>query len=276
MNSKILTKSILLLGFILLSSVLAIQAQDLGDCGVTEENMYTPEAPLNNCTNLSNAWLNKYRTPEYWIPDANTPIKTIRVNWVICRKDDGSGGWIDTPQFRDEVDKMFQKLNERYGNVPQKGYSLTCEPNINFISDTRIRFELNEIIFIDSTEFYNIDYDDAFNFSQVINYLDNNYPDHRKALTHIFTGDNDYNSAWGIFSGYDNQNYVATWGSMFGSEYVWWLDHERHIAHEYGHGLGLTHTYGSEETYINHFDFLDDVFGLCAEPNYCNPVPPRR
>ncbi|NEN25619.1 T9SS type A sorting domain-containing protein [Cryomorpha ignava] len=64
----------------------------------------------------------------------------------------------------------------------------------------------------------------------------------------------------------------------------WWMPMEwtGHFAHEYGHALGIHHTYNGEYTTTTHFDFLDDVFGTCVEPiltdpnhpcydNFCNP-----
>jgi len=107
-----------------------ILAQSFGDCGVPD-SLDFPQSSILGCDNQSDTWIYKYRKPAYWIPDENTPIKTILVNWVICQKDDSTGGWIDSEQFRDQVDLMFEHINTWYSTVYQKGYSLECEPDIN-------------------------------------------------------------------------------------------------------------------------------------------------
>jgi len=152
-----------------------MNSQNFGDCGYTDE-LEPTFAPTFGCEYQSDAWLNKYRLPGYWIPDENTPIKTILVNYIVCLKDDGSGGWVDSPEFRDQVDLMFQKLNEWYSNSIPKGYSLTCEPDINYITDTRIRFELNEIIFINNSSFHV-----ALNPSPIFDWLEEHHLEYKKA-----------------------------------------------------------------------------------------------
>ena len=78
---------------------------------------------------------------------------------------------------------------------------------------------------------------------------------------------------WGYYDTDLNSkhSYVHTIGSMWHPYKVVWEDHVNHIAHEYGHALGLHHTYDSEYRDINHYDFLNDVFGNCVEPQCsCN------
>ena len=185
------------------------------------------------------------------------------VNWVICRDNNGQNGWQDCTDFRNQVELMFTRINEWYSNSLPKGYTLTCEPTYNHVTDTRIRFELNEIIFINNTSF-----NESCYAGNILNYLFDNYPQSKKAMNHIFTMPPEpcrENNVWGYYSIFNNESYVHTYYSMYSDWFVVWNDHIEHIAHEYGHAVGQGHTYDSEITEISHYDFLDDVFGLCAE-----------
>lgn len=232
------------------------------------------------CSPSSDTWLNDYRTPGHWIPDSSTPLKTIKVNWIVCQDDDGNG-WQDIPDFHNRVDEFFTELNSRFSNIPIKGYQLTCDPNATHIVDSKIRFELGEIYFLQNDDWYNLG---RFNsVTPLLDHLFTVHPEARTGLNHIFSNGSGA-GAFGMYTWSNGESIVRTFSDnplMFSD---WWMPMEwvGHLAHEYGHALGLHHTYGSERKNINHYDFLDDVFGTCAEPvllpggschEGCNPDP---
>lgn len=262
-NNRI--KSFTLAVFIVFA--ISTTGQNLEECGtfIDTTEIYQPSRFFDYS---SDTWLYKYRTPGFWIPNSTTPIKTVLVNWVICRDDNGGNGWQDSQTFRDEVDRMFENINHVYSTSLPKGYSLTCEPQYTHIYDSRIRFELNEIIFIDSTVFNQCGVGQMPMIFSIVDYVHNHYPSSSKALTHIFTQPYNpiYPNAWGQYDAYYNSySFVITQGSMADPSSVVWPEHVAHITHEYGHAVGLDHTYNGERTCISHFDFLDDVFGNCSE-----------
>jgi len=255
-----------------LTLLFSVNGQNFGGCGYVADSSGEPES--QDCTNNSETYLTKYRTPLFWRPDTLTPIKTILVNYVVCNKDDGTGGWIDTPAMRAEAEKMFDSINQYYSNVPVKGYSLTCEPTIDYISDTRIRFKLNEVYFIDSTNLHLL-WQNSFSESDVLNYLFSEHPEAKYQLNHIFSMPDTVpqGTPWGHYGTMgSSQSFVSTRSSMFSPEYVVWNDHINHIAHEYGHAVGLGHLYNSEYLDMSHFDYLNDVLGDCGEPGCCTPA----
>ena len=267
MNPKFLLLRVLLLSALVFMFI-NVNSQNFGVCGYVDDTIYY-STQTSGCENNSQTWIDKYRTPGYWIPDESTPIKTILVNWIICRDDNGENGWQDIPEFHEQVNLMFSIINEWYSNSQPKGYSLTCEPTYTHIFDTRIRFELNDIIFIDNTTF-----NESCSADDILEYVYDNYPGSENIFSHVFTQPPNqcYGNAWGYYSltGNGNNAYVQTWYSMFSDSHVVWEDHIAHITHEYSHAVGLQHTYNGEQRCITNYDFLDDVFGLCAEPT-CQP-----
>jgi hypothetical protein len=87
---------VIIVGFLLVFTPILTYPQNFGGCATEsfEEDHYSKHM---GCGYNSDTWLSSYRTPEHWIPDMNTPLKTIRVNWVVCRDDNGQNGWHATP-----------------------------------------------------------------------------------------------------------------------------------------------------------------------------------
>ena len=268
--------SILLLSFLfsLFFNMSFAQLDPLNsECGTSTGSTFSSGPSRGaSCANTGVAWMTKYRTPGYWIPDNSTPIKTILINIVACRDNAGLNGWQDSPTFRADLDLLFANINYHYSNIQPKGYSLTCEPTINQIVDTRIRFEINQVIFIDNTTF-----NQTCSFggiSAIDAYVRANYPSAYKGMNHIFTSPPALCGYLGFYLTSGNNAFVHTSG-MWDSFYMNHPDYINHFCHEYGHALGLHHTYDAgEELQISSFDFLDDVFGTCPELSMSDPSNP--
>jgi hypothetical protein len=256
------------------------------ECGI--DQVSTSEPKSAPCTPDSDTWLDYYRNPGYWIPDTSTPEKTIKVNWIVCQ-DSAGNGWQDIPEFHDRVQMFFDSINEDFGNIPLKGYELTCDPNVEHLIDSKIRFELGQIYFFQNTDWHYLPGSSLE--TPILDHLFDLDPSARGALNHVFT-----NGPYFAFGHYrqsvSGESIIRTTSLttdslgnvisklMFND---WWMPMEwtGHFAHEYAHALGLHHNYQAEYKNINHFDFLDDVFGTCAEPlltdqssicyNGCNP-----
>ena len=240
------------------------------ECG-TDANLSVISEPSRglNCSNSGTDFMNKYRTPGYWTPNNSTPIKTILINYIICQDSSGGNAWQDTPAIRATINQMFDLVNQQYSNSQPKGYPSTCEPTVNYNPDTRIRFELNEVIFLQ---------DNAFNAlcapgtAYVVDaYIRANYPNIKGAMNHIFTAGT-CGPHLGYYSPYSGHSYVSS--KMWHGSYMTHADYIRHLCHEYAHGLGSWHTYDFEDLQLSSFNFLDDVFGTCTEPSMSDSTAP--
>jgi len=85
-----------------------------------------------------------------YIPNDNTPIKTIKINFNIWREDDGTGNyWLDTPAYRDTLQMIVDYLNYIYSNnVP---FSDPVQGAV-FIPDSKIRFEIDTVYYINNSD----------------------------------------------------------------------------------------------------------------------------
>jgi|JI9StandDraft_1071089.scaffolds.fasta_scaffold12703_2 hypothetical protein len=240
-------------------------SQTIWECATpTDTNIISSPSRGQNCSNSGTDFLNKYRTPAYWIPNNATPIKTILVNYIICQDSGGGNAWEDTPAIRATINYMFELVNRQFANSQPKGYPSTCQPPINNISDTRIRFELNEIVFIQNSSYNILCSPGSANI--VDTYIKANFPNLKGAINHIFTA-----GTCGSHLGYYDPSYCYVSSKMYMGQYMIHPDYINHICHEYGHALGLQHTYDSEDRVISSFNFLDDIFGTCYEP-YIGPI----
>ncbi len=255
---------------------LVVFSQTEWECG-TPINSTVVSNPSRgqNCSNTSSDFLNKYQAAGFWAPNNSTPIKTILVNYIICQDGSGGNGWQDTPAIRASINYMLQLINRQFSSPQPKGYPSFCEPTINQITDTRIRFELNEIIFIQNSSFNVLC--EYLSSDVVESYLRINYPQLKGSMNHIFTRGPalpNPDCVLGYYGVLGGNSYVSS--LMWDGAYMIHPDYINHICHEYGHALGQFHIYNFEELQVSHPNFLDDVFGTCYEPNLgpiCNYTP---
>ena len=84
-----------------------------------------------------------------YIPNDYTPIKTIRINFNIWRLDDGTGNyWLDLPEYRDTLQMIIDNLNYIYSTNVSSSDPIQ---GAVFISDTRVRFEIDSVYYINNS-----------------------------------------------------------------------------------------------------------------------------
>ncbi|MCC5924893.1 MAG: hypothetical protein JJT77_14010, partial [Crocinitomicaceae bacterium] len=198
----------------------------------------------------------------FWIPNQNTPNKTISIALHIFNDDNGNGTiFHNNPSGISEVNQMMDWLN---GWFSANGTPTNPFPNVIDLESTLISFDLpqHEIYFYENTNLSNC------SSGSQINFIQNNYPERLKSLPVIIAPQN-----CGPHASLPFPNWVgtggATTGSLFGNSYAFlgpsstWTAAQT-LAHELGHCLDLLHTYEPscchETCNQNNQDFLLDVF----------------
>lgn len=211
-------------------------------------------------------WIDSGLLAKNFIPNDSTPIITIPVNINVWRNDDGTGNcWLDTPEWKDSLQKAFFWLNYIYSH--NEPYLLNI-PNTQFIEDTRVRFVIDTIYYYNNSVMAHKC--STYDFT---NYLIANYPERLNRFNYHLSMDTMAN-----YSGCSN-GYNALYPAIVSVKQI--TNHPPglyafglHMAHEFGHNFGLKHPYDSEDTVIAHPEFLWDVFGTETQP-WCN-LPPTQ
>lgn len=207
-----------------------------------------------------------------------TPLKTVLVDFVVCRDSQGGNGWQDTPAMLSDFNLLIDSVNWKYANPATVEWPMTCSPQIDYYGDSKVRFKLNNVYYVDSTV-WNLNYSGSA-ASAILEYVWATYPGSKgRALTHIWTHPSGVlpdtiawaGGWWGYYSNYSGESYVFTRNAMWGNSSIYT---RAHVSHEYGHSVGLHHTYDSEVLNTQHFDFLEDLFGTCSEPAMMDPNNP--
>lgn len=268
--------SYILVLFSLINSFVFSQNNISDTCGgIFIEN----ELKSTNCSKNSQDFINTYRLQSSYTPKANGYVDEIiiPINIIVLADDYGKHGAykdleaLDNEEFKEDwLNRAFQKTS--LPSDPNPGYDSTY-----WLKTTEVKFEINEVYFYDSTEFFNTEvYGDFTGRTKILNHHFLNNPD-AKEFVNCFIVNNI--SAGGFASSYNGIPYIMSTGRKEGNmdENTTWIGRYwywgLHLPHEVGHILKLCHTYsGSNCTEsMSDIDYLSDVF---FTPNhYEQPCP---
>ena len=105
----------------------------------------------SNCGKASDLWKD-YKS---FIPSEESPVFTVRVNFVIPQRSDGSGNFTaDDEEAVAMFDLSIKGCNDLWSNlkVPKDP---DCYPGTDHLKDPFIRFVLNEVIYIQDDFYWN-------------------------------------------------------------------------------------------------------------------------
>ena len=243
----------------------------------------TGEVTRNNNTlrNTNPDYVNKYRRIETYIPGDDTPVKRVKVSLNIFT---GPGSLKDTEADKATLRQMMEWVNSWYINNAQPTDPL---PGVDFIPDTKIRFEADDrIFFYDNTKLYNSC--NVYEMEKAVKAADSTRMNY---LNVYFTIGPCTQHSMPPWPGFD---YYPTASGMNGNQYVLMpisvpmsYSSSQTLAHELGHSLDLMHLYeGScchETCDSTSPEYLDDVFGPGGKKNcwqdggwHCDPADPAK
>ncbi len=244
-----------------------------------------PSAKTQSCGKASPAYATKYGRVAYHIPDANTPIKTLLVNFNIMQKSDGSANFQNTSEQIAGFKQQIEWVNGFYSGLkePSDPLKLPSDPlnEVPFISDARIRFELHGVYFYKDDNLW-----DSADAGALLNAASAADPS-RMDQINIFFSEGYYLGASG-FATMPSENslnynsYIVMLGASgqgtLGTDPDSLYRPVGTLVHELGHVLDLLHPYTAGSCCPETFnesdpDYLDDVFGIGASaihPHTCN------
>ncbi|MEP7337580.1 MAG: LamG-like jellyroll fold domain-containing protein [Acidobacteriota bacterium] len=234
-------------------------------------------AKTQSCGNSSSVYATKYGRVAYHIPYANTPIKTLLVNFNIMQKSDGSGNFQNTSEQIAGFKQQIEWVNGFYSGLKEPSDPLDDVP---FISDARIRFELHGVYFYKDDNLWS-----SWDAGALLNAASAADPS-RLDQINIFFSEGYYLGASGFATLPSESNLNNSYVVMLGASGQGTLGTDPDslyrpvgtLVHELGHVLDLLHPYTAGSCCPETFnesdpDYLDDVFGIGASaihPHTCD------
>lgn len=230
------------------------------ECGTSVEENEALEHVLqiNSCQPTSSDYMNYYRLQSFYIPDENTPVKVIPINFVVIQKSDPLDPGNFTINDTAFLKTFFTASNNTFINHASPSDPITGVCGSCHISDIKIRLELKGIYFVvDDVEWNNVRSNNGFNKHAVNPDFEFNVIFHGKKPNEGVSGI----GVWPSYSDLTKRSFVrihdlrqqyinGTWG-------LW----KSLLAHEIGHCMELKHLYNHETCDLSSIDYLGDVFG---------------
>jgi hypothetical protein len=263
-------KSSVLMTLVILSSLNALAQIQVVCKSPTNASIMATYRPNSGCINpSSNAWNNKYRLPQTYIPSVNSASITLKITLHVFTKDDGSSTkWENTnstingkPALLNYLSDITNGSTERFSTVRSATYSTTYTNTFisNYISDSKIQYEVTNIYYYPSSVNYTYSNGNGDDYEQ-LQYIESLYPDRLKEGMPIVIADN----GAGGSSGYNDLPIVAiSVGADPTGNPANKLWFQNHLRHEISHCFALFHLYegpGAENITCNTIDYLSDVF----------------
>mgnify|MGYP001367908516 CR=1 FL=1 len=125
-------KTIIILVTLLCS--LSLNAQIFEQICITPDNSSLKSVPINNFLDIS-----------------NEPIKTIRINLIFLRKNDGTYGFQQNNSAHQQyINDMISELNSFYSTIPNDYNSQCYNGTYGVYTDSKIRFDI-ETMYLNNT-----------------------------------------------------------------------------------------------------------------------------
>ena len=142
---------------------------------------YLPsETKAAPCSHTSSAYTGRYRIIANYIPASSNPTKTIKVNFNIIQRDDGTGNFLNTQQGIEYLNAIFTSFRNRYVTLSGPSDPIAGVTSLSF---TKFDFELSNIYFYQNTTLFS-----SNSLGSLKSYVKNLYPERMNELNIYFTG----------------------------------------------------------------------------------------
>lgn len=168
-----------------------------------------------------------------YIPNDETSLLEVKINYHFFRNDDGSG--VFQPSDREKIDQITDWLNYIYRNLTAP--TIAVIPPADTIYDSKISFKVTGIYYHDDSEYYLR----PGGFWERVFY--DKFGIDKGAVINVFYFLDPENK------GYESTN-TSTKDGLAAVQYIYLTNHQllnwagaQVLAHELGHCLGLNHTF---------------------------------
>ena len=198
---------------------------------------YLPaETRATYCSHTSLTYSDRYKIIENYIPLSSHPAKTIKINFNIIQRNDGTGNFSNTQNDINTLINIFTTFRNRYITLSGPSDPIAGIISLSF---TKFDFELSNIYFYQNTTYFN-----SNSIWSLNNYVKGLYPERMNELNIYFTGSTGSTNATmpgEFYSSYDLGIAMCKDWENFPPEGIWSVGGG--LCHEMGHCLNLTHPY---------------------------------